>query len=213
MSVVLVHGWGCDAGMWDAVRAELAPALRVQTLDFGFFGAARLPEVSRGEAVLAVGHSLGALWWLTRSDIPWRRLLCINGFPRFTEAPDYRPAVASRVLARMRTQFGRDPAAVLGDFHARCGIPAPAGRPDHGRLEAGLGWLADWDGRAMLAARREDVFALAGSDDAIVPAPMSAAAFSALTPGHLEFVAAGGHGLPQAEPALCARRMETLAGA
>lgn len=208
--VVLVHGWGYDASIWDAVRAELAPMLRVEALDFGFFGAPRLPEVSPGETVLAVGHSLGALWWLTLADIPWRRLLSINGFPRFTEAPDYRPAVAQRVLTRMRTQFGRDPATVLAEFHARCGMPAPGGRPNLDRLDAGLGWLAEWDGRAALATRRDDVFALAGGDDAIVPAAMSAAALSALTPGHLEFVAAPGHGLPLSEPALCAGRIERL---
>jgi pimeloyl-[acyl-carrier protein] methyl ester esterase len=208
--VVLTHGWGYDASIWDAVRAELASTLQVQTLDFGFFGAPRQPEVSPGETVLAVGHSLGALWWLTQADIPWRRLLGISGFPRFTEAPDYRPAVAPRVLARMRTQFRRDPATVLDEFHARCGMPAPAGRPDLDRLDAGLGWLAEWDGRAALAARRDDVFALAGSDDAIVPAAMSTAAFSALTPGHLEFVAVPGHGLPLSEPALCAGRIERL---
>lgn len=209
-SVVLVHGWGYDAGVWDALRARLDPALRVATLDWGFFGAPATvpPAPSFPEPVIAVGHSLGALWWLVQADIPWRRLLCINGFPRFTEAADYAPAVAPRVLARMQAQFAHAPAAVLADFHARCGGHAPAGAPDVERLAAGLAALADWDGRAALAARRADVFALAGADDPIVQAAMSAMAFS---DGHLATVAAPGHLLPLTHAELCAQWIERLA--
>jgi pimeloyl-ACP methyl ester carboxylesterase len=209
--VVLVHGWGYDAGIWDAVRSHLPSVLRVETLDFGFFGAPRRPKVSPGETVLAVGHSLGALWWLAQRDIPWRRLLSIDGFPRFTEAPDGSPAVAPRVLARMRTQFRKHPAAVLAEFHGRCGMPAPTTVPDLDRLAAGLDWLAEWDGRAALAARGDDVCALAGSDDPIVPAEMSAAAFSGLPPGHFASIASLGHRLPVSDPALCACWIERLA--
>lgn len=209
-SVVLVHGWGYDAGVWDALRARLDPALRVATLDWGFFGAPATvpPAPSFPEPVIAVGHSLGALWWLVQADIPWRRLLCINGFPRFTEAADYAPAVAPRVLARMQAQFAHAPAAVLADFHARCGGHAPAGAPDVERLAAGLAALADWDGRAALAARRADVFALAGTGDPIVPAAMSALAFSG---GHLATVDAQGHLLPLTHAGLCAQWIERLA--
>jgi pimeloyl-ACP methyl ester carboxylesterase len=231
-SVVLVHGWGFDAGVWDAVRARLKT--EVASIDFGYFGApatvpssptspqgdgrhaVAVPSMARNSAqpntfaepVIAVGHSLGALWWLAQADIPWRRLLCINGFPRFTEAADYAPAVAPRLLARMQTQFARDPAAVLADFHARCGGHAPAGAPDVERLAAGLAALADWDGRAALAARRADVFALAGADDPIVPAAMSAMAFSG---GHLASVEAPGHLLPLTHAELCAEWIERLA--
>jgi pimeloyl-ACP methyl ester carboxylesterase len=233
-TVVLVHGWGYDAGVWDAVRTRLAPALRVATLDWGFFGApvtvppaptspqgagrhaVAVPSMARDSAqpntfpepVIAVGHSLGALWWLAQADIPWRRLLCINGFPCFTEAADYAPAVAPRLLARMQAQFARDPAAVLADFHARCGGHAPAGAPEVERLAAGLAALATWDGRAALAARRADVFALAGTDDPIVPAAMSAMAFAG---GHLATVDAPGHLLPLTHAELCAQWIERLA--
>jgi len=233
-TVVLVHGWGYDTGVWDALRARLALTLRVATLDWGFFGAAAtvppvptspqgagrhavaVPSMARDSAqpntfpepVIAVGHSLGALWWLAQADIPWRRLLCINGFPRFTEAPDYAPAVAPRVLARMQAQFAREPAAVLADFHARCGGHAPGGTPDVARLATGLDALATWDGRAALAARRADVFALAGAGDPIVPTAMSALAFSG---GHLATVDAPGHLLPLTHAGLCAQWIERLA--
>lgn len=203
--IVLLHGWGYDAGIWDAVRALLPAGLTVETPDFGYFGAVA-PTPTFAEPAIAVGHSLGALWWLTQADIPWRRLLCINGFPRFTEAADYAPAVAPRVLARMRTQFARDPAAVLADFHARCGGHAPAGAPNVERLAAGLDALAAWDGRATLAARRADVVALAGTPDPIVPTAMSTMAF-----GAMECIDAPGHLLPVTHPELCAEWIERLA--
>lgn len=209
-TVVLLHGWGFDASLWDAVRARLPARLSVTALDFGFFGEERL-KVGAGETALAVGHSLGALWWLVQSDLPWRRLLCINGFPRFTETDDFAPAVAPRVLSRMRQQFQHDPAGVLADFHARCGGHAPSGAPNAARLAAGLGWLAEWDGRATLAARRSDVVALAGAHDPIVPAAMSAMAFGA--EGAVEFIDAPGHLLPLTHPEVCADWIERLTNA
>ena len=206
-TVVLVHGWGFDASLWDAVCGQLDPAIPVATIDFGYFGAV-LPAPTFHEPVMAVGHSLGALWWLTQADMPWSRLLCINGFPRFTATDDY-PGVAPRVLARMQAQFVRDPAAVLADFHARCCANStwvPQGAPDTVRLAAGLDWLAAWDGRATLAARRADVFALAGSDDPIVPRAMSTQAFGA----QCEFADVPGHLLPLMASELCAQHIESL---
>ena len=207
-TIVLVHGWGYDASLWDAVRARLPATWKVVPLDFGYFGAV-LPALTFDGPVIAVGHSLGALWWLTQGEIPWRRLLSINGFPRFTETADYAPAVSPRLLARMQTQFRRDPAAVLADFHARCGGHAPSGTPDIERLAAGLDWLADWDGRATLAARRADVAALAGARDPIVPAAMSTMAFGAVAT--IDAINAGGHLLPVTHPDLCAQWIERLA--
>lgn len=204
--VVLVHGWGYDASLWERVRALLLPEHPVVTLDFRFYGTVP-PAPTFAVPVLAVGHSLGALWWLAQSAIPWSRLLAINGFPRFTETDGYAPAVAPRLLTRMQAQFAREPEFVLADFHARCGGQAPAGRPDLARLAAGLGWLADWDGREMLAARRAEVSALAASDDPIVPQAMSAMAWGEAC----ATVDTAGHLLPLTHPEVCADWIERLA--
>lgn len=209
MNVVLAHGWGSDTAIWNAVRARLDPALTVHTIDFGYFGAVP-PAPSFAAPVLAVGHSLGALWWLLDETIPWQRLLCIDGFSRFAATADF-PGVAARVLERMRRQLARDPAAVLADFHRRCGTACPTGAPDTDKLAAGLALLAECDGRATLAARRADIWALAGADDPIVPRAMSAAAFAALPPGRLEFVDVPGHRLPLSAPDICAHWIERLA--
>lgn len=208
-TVVLAHGWGCDARLWDAVRARLSSTLHVETLDFGYFGAAS-PAPSFVKPVIAVGHSLGALWWLTQDEVRWRRLLCIDGFPRFTATAGY-PGIAPRLLERMRQQFAADPAAVLADFHARCGIPGPSATPDRARLAAGLAQLTDLDGRAALAARKDDVWVLAGTDDPIVPRALTEAAFAALPAGHVGYVSAPGHALPLTAPERCAAWIERLA--
>jgi len=204
-TIALMHGWGYDARLWDEVRARLDPALEVIALDLGFYGAAT-PATAWPEPVIAVGHSLGALWWLTQATQSWRRLLCINGFPRFTATSGYAAGVPARTLARMRRQFAREPLRVLAEFHARCGAHAPAAAPDIARLATGLDWLAAWDGRATLARRRQDVFALAGRHDPIVPAAMSAMAFDAV-----EFIDDAGHLLPVTHPEACARWIERLA--
>lgn len=208
-TIVLAHGWGFDHGVWNEVRARLAAAHRVQTLDFGFFGAPR--QTVMNEPVIAVGHSLGACWWLAQSPIPWRRLLLINGFPRFTEAADYAPAVAPRVLARMRKTFAGQAAAVLNEFRTVCGAPAAPAGFDAERLAAGLDWLAEWDGRNILRVRAADIWALAGADDPIVPAATSRAALACLPAEHLGFAAGTGHVLPLAAPGLCAEWIERVA--
>ena len=214
-TVVLVHGWGYDSSIWDAVRAQLPPALPVVTLDFGYFISAVPPVPTFPKPVIAVGHSLGALWWLSQAAMPWQRLLCINGFPRFCATDDYAPAVAPRMLARMRAQFELDPAGVLADFHARCvalgSTAGPLAEPATARLLAGLDALAEWDGRSTLAGRHDDIYALAGTDDPIVPAAMSAVAFAALPPDHLSFIPATGHLLPVTAPTLCAEWIARLA--
>ena len=208
-TIVLAHGWGFDHHVWNAVRERLAPSHRVECIDFGFFGAVPLLPTFP-EPVIAVGHSLGACWWLTQATFPWRRLLSINGFPRFTEAADYVPAVAPRVLARMRKQFALTPAAVLAEFRSFCGASTAPAEFDAAGLAAGLDWLAAWDGRKRLAERAADIFALASRNDPIVPAGMSQAAFAVLG-DRLAFGDVAGHVLPLAAPDFCAEWIERIA--
>lgn len=227
-TLVFAHGWGFDHRLWDGVRLRLALAHRVDTVDLGFFGEPRMPmlaKVGDGETValdatladsgpvIAVGHSLGACWWLTQSPIAWQRLLIINGFPRFTEYDGFAPAVAPRVLSRMQTQFAREPAKVLADFRARCNATSVSGKadsPDIARLADGLQWLAEWDGRAMLADRIADVHVLAGAADPIVPRAMTEMAFAALPAERLHWSDAPGHVLPLTAPDVCAHWIEGL---
>ena len=91
--------------------------------------------------------------------------------------------------------------------------PPPPAPFDAARLADGLGWLADWDGRARLAERSGDIWALASANDPIVPAGMSRAAFAGLPGDHVLLADTAGHVLPLAAPELCARWIERIAAA
>lgn len=207
--ITLVHGWGYDATLWRDVVPLLAD-LDVEVADLGFFGPPALP--ARCDAPrIAVGHSLGALWWLASTDLPWHRLVAINGFPRFTAAADFPHGVAPRVLERMRKRFVAAPADVLGEFQKNCGGAGPTLPSDTAPLSAGLATLADLDGRAAWAAHADKIFLLAARRDAIVPTALSAAAGSALGAGHLRWVEDGGHLLPLSHARECAELIRAAA--
>lgn len=213
-TLVLVHGWGFDARVWDPLRRALG-GLRTQTVDLGFFGRARDPDPGGGEDVVAVGHSLGFLWLLRRRPVRWRALVSIAGIPRFTRAPDYDHGVDPRVLARMRARLGRAPAATLADFRARAG--APDGQAltgvDAARLADGLAWLAEWDARGELAADGAPLLALAAADDAIVPMRLSEAVFAARPGTAWRRASHGGHALPLSRPEWCAEEIRAFVAA
>lgn len=200
--ITLVHGWGYDASLWREV-VPLLTGFDVEVCDLGFFGAPRLPTACDAPRI-AVGHSLGALWWLAMSDLPWTQLVAINAFPRFTAAADFPHGVAPRVLERMRKRFAVAPAAVLADFQATCGGTGP-GLPDDTRtLEQGLATLGDIDARQQWDARATDIRLLAGRRDAIVPTALTEDVAAALPQEHLRWIDDGGHLLPLTHPAECA---------
>ncbi len=195
--ILLVHGWGYNAGFWEPLRAALGvPSM---ALDLGYFGAGSA-DVPHGVTLL-VGHSLGFLWLARQRSLRHLPLIGINAFPRFLEAEDYAPAIAPRLLNRMKRRVIVDPAAVLAEFWQRAGAPGPDRRPDAAALASGLDHLATWDERENLANRTSSVCLIAGTEDAIVPAAMTRMAFKSSAIGWL----AGGHALPRTHPAQLAR--------
>ena len=209
--ICLLHGWGYDAGLWREV-VPLLDGCEIEVADLGYFGPAQLPQTAPPTALrIAVGHSLGALCWLTQTALPWRALIAIGGFARFCATPDFPHAVAPRVLQRMRQRFDVSPAAVLADFHTACGGAGPALPADTQALAAGLALLEELDGREMLAQRRNAIWALAARNDAIVPAAMSAASFQALPAARLRWLDDGGHLLPLTQAQHCAALIREVA--
>lgn len=195
--ILFVHGWGYDAGFWEPVRAALgAPST---ALDLGYFGA---PNAAIPQGItLLVGHSLGFLWLLRQGALRHVPLIGINAFPRFLEADGYRPAIAPRVLERMRRRVVSDARGVLEDFWTRAGAPGPNGAANTAALAEGLDQLAAWDEREDLAARASATRLIAGRQDAIVPAAMTEMAFPESQIAWLP----GGHALPQTHAAEIAR--------
>ncbi|SOD96670.1 alpha/beta fold hydrolase [Caenispirillum bisanense] len=191
-TVLLVHGWGFDAGVWDAVRPRL-DGLSVRALDLGFFGPPDL-ALPAEPVDLAVGHSMGVLWLLTEGRGRWRRLASVNGFPRFTAAADFPEGTPPRMVQRMAARLADDPAGVLDAFRVRCGAGPTQRAPDAARLAWGLDLLSTGDGRPVPA----DTAALAGEADPIVPLAMARAGFSNV------HALGGGHLLPLTDPAAVA---------
>ena len=199
--ILFVHGWGYDASFWDPVRALLG-ATPSATLDLGYFGTAQttLP----GKPTLLVGHSLGFQWLARQGALKQMPLVGINAFPRFVEAEDYRPAVAARVLERMRRRVIVDTRDLLGEFWTRAGATGPDGAPNTAALAEGLDHLAAWDERENLALRASPARLIAGKEDAIVPAAMTEMAFKGSKIAWLP----GGHALPQTHAAEIARLIQ-----
>jgi pimeloyl-[acyl-carrier protein] methyl ester esterase len=191
--ILFVHGWGYDARFWDPLRNALGDRPSV-ALDLGYFGAAQM-AIPSGVTIL-VGHSLGFLWLLRQHSLRRLPLIGINPFPRFLESADYSPAVAPRVLERMKRRIAADPRGVLAEFWQRAGAVGPENSPDPAALAEGLDHLATWDERENLAVRASSVRLIAGEEDAIVPPDMTRMAFSNFAADWLQ----GGHALPRTHP-------------
>jgi pimeloyl-[acyl-carrier protein] methyl ester esterase len=188
-TLILLHGWGFDARLWDAF-VEALPDYRAVRWDRGYFGA---PAAAATEGpVIGIGHSLGSMLLADQlpADAP---LVAINGFDHFT-GPD---GVAPRLVERMQSRFAESPAEVLTDFRARCGAPPAAAAIDETRLADDLALLASH--RAKTGTRR--ILLLQGGMDPILPAALRETAF----PGAIRATCAeAGHLLPVTHPAWCA---------
>lgn len=195
--ILFVHGWGYDAHFWDPLRSALGN-VRSAALDLGYFGPART-AIPHGVTII-VGHSLGFLWLLRQHALRHLPLIGINPFPRFLESADYSPAIAPRVLERMKRRIAIDPRGVLAEFWQRAGAVGPEESPDPVALAQGLDQLATWDERENLATRASSVRLITGEEDAIVPADMTRMAFRNFAVDRLP----GGHALPRTHPAALA---------
>jgi pimeloyl-[acyl-carrier protein] methyl ester esterase len=147
---------------------------------------------------VVVGHSLGFAWALANIPRPWAGALAINGFPRFTHAPDFPDGVPQRVVGKMLARLVTAPEEVVSDFLGRCGQDGVDTRTlVHAPLQASLSWLALCDEREALAGLDCPVAALAGGADPIVPEAMSRLAFDGRD---LDIVPEAGHLLPMTHP-------------
>ena len=203
MHFVLVHGWGFHAGIWTDFVSQLDGA-GVTLIDLGFVASGPQGEQDWPSDAIAVGHSLGLLWLLSRGGGRFRALVSVQGFDCFCchIAP-------SRVIA-LKRGIEREPYLTLEAFWRSCGAPGFATREalDVGRLHEGLDWLMHWDARSVKDALECPVLALAARDDAIVPAAMSQAIWQE---AELIWSPDGGHVLPLRHPRWCARHVVEFA--
>ncbi|MCJ2185034.1 alpha/beta hydrolase, partial [Novosphingobium sp. 1949] len=139
MKLLFVHGWGFDRHFWEPLCAHLSGYERVVE-DRGYFGAPLSPAIEG--PYLAVTHSFGTMRALAAPAPGLCGIVAINGFDRFSAAPD-RAGVPVRVIDRMLRRFGENPETVLAEFRRSCGSAAPFGPIDPAPLRADLLRLRD----------------------------------------------------------------------
>lgn len=194
--ILFAHGWSFDASLWAGVIRAL-PGHCCHALDFGYYGPARLEWPEPPE--LVVGHSFGCLWAMQHASLVGVPLLAVNGFTRFSAAPDFPQGIPVRVLERMLRRLGESPDEVLSAFRERVQGPPP---PPHSQpipLARDLERLLRDDARNSIG--RQPTAALSADDDPLLSVPMSEAMF----PSGLRRLPHGDHLLPLTEPEQVAR--------
>ncbi len=132
--LVLLHGWGLNAGIWDGVAAELALSHRLhridmpghgrsewspQCLSLDDFTRAVAPYVPRHSTIL--GWSFGGMVALRLASLAPERisgLVLISTTPRFVTAADWTPAMTPQVLSNFGVRLRDDYRATIQDFLA-----------------------------------------------------------------------------------------------
>ncbi len=196
--LVLLHGWGLHAGIWDGVAERLAAQFRVHLVDLPGHGRSapgadfslagvcdRLVAVTPAPAHW-LGWSLGGLLALgVASRFPARvaRLVLVASSPRFVAGPDWPRAMPAATLDGFAADLARDPRATLTRFLSLVARGAPDGTvlrrlratlhaappPAAVALSGGLAILRDADLRATLETLAAPALWLGGARDTLVP--------------------------------------------
>jgi pimeloyl-[acyl-carrier protein] methyl ester esterase len=197
-ALLMLHGWGLDAALWDGVCAALED-WDVIRWDRGYFGSPHHATPDR--PVIAIGHSLGALMLALSPPPEAIALVAVNGFDRFAG----EGAVPSRVVERMRSRFAEAPGSVLADFRERIGVPLTPAIADAGALADDLALLGTGDACGL---ERPPTLVLHGADDPLLPAEMREATFAGAPRETLE---GAGHLLPLTHAGWVAARIRAVA--
>ncbi|MDP2239028.1 MAG: pimeloyl-ACP methyl ester esterase BioH [Burkholderiales bacterium] len=197
--LVLVHGWGMHAGIWDGLARELSAQFRVHAVDLPGYGesatcdpctlehmasllARQMPQRS-----LVCGWSLGglvALTWAALAPRQVARLALIATTPCFTQRVGWPHAIAADVLHDFAEGLRTDYAATLKRFLSLQALGDAQARqvaqrlkvsllaraaPDPVALGQGLEILLNADLRDRLGAIGQPVLVVHGDRDLLTP--------------------------------------------
>ena len=233
--VVLLHGWGFSAGVWDELAGRLGPRLRVHVPDLPGYGAAPAcaPYTLEGIAAAVarsaparchvVGWSLGgeiALAWARRTPHQVQRLALIGTTPCFTSKPGWPCAAAPALLREFGRSLAADRAGTLarfaavqakGDARARRFASVmrqlSEGSATDEVLAAGLDVLAGADLRRELPRVRQPTLVLHGARDRIVPPVAGRRLAAALPNARFSLLRACAHAPFLSQPVRVAREL------
>ena len=221
--IVLVHGWGMNARVFNELSDDLSARAEVCALPLpGYDGlptcgadldaiALALSRRAPRPCVVA-GWSLGglaALEWARAAPEQVERLVLLGATPSFVRRDDWADAIEAPVLQEFARALERDPPGTLRRFLTLQveGEAAPAETlrklracskegefPARATLREGLELLLKSDIRNRLPAVRQKTLVVHGARDALVP--LAAAEFLAGTLPRAQLAVIGGAGHP-----------------
>jgi pimeloyl-[acyl-carrier protein] methyl ester esterase len=221
--VVLLHGWGVSAAVWDDLRARLGPGFRLHAPDLPGYGVQReaVPRTLRGVAAAlaraaprrcqVVGWSLGgqvALEWAAAAPGQLAALVLIATTPSFVCRGDWPHGIDAGVLREFARSLDTDREETLrrfvllqsrGDIRqrrvARALRAALSSRalPRAATLASGLELLLGSDLRARLEAIAQPALVVHGSGDVLTPPAAGEYLARTLTAARLAIVPGAGH--------------------
>ena len=221
--LVLLHGWGMNAAVWEGLPAAI-PGVATTPIELPGHGSCPLTESAKdldawADACLAaaperavwLGWSLGGLVALAAALRAPERvvgLVLMTATPRFIQAPDWPAAMAEKTLGQFHDGLLADPAGTLDRFLALQVRGSAAARetlrtlrrelaerpaPDPRALALGLDLLRDGDLRLGLAGLACPSLWLFGSHDTLVPAAVAPAVATLLPEARVEVIRGAAH--------------------
>jgi pimeloyl-[acyl-carrier protein] methyl ester esterase len=240
LDIVLLHGWGCSARVWDELAARLASCFRVHAPDLPGYGAAAACVPYTLEALAdtvarsaprrcrVAGWSLGgevALAWARRAPYQVERLALIGTTPCFMSRPGWPCATAPTVLREFGLRLASDRKGTLARFAAaQARGDARATRfagllerlvedgATDGALSAGLRVLAKADLRRELSRVKQPALVLHGARDRIVPPAAGRRLAAALPDARFALLRSCGHAPFLSQPGPVARALREFFG-
>jgi len=220
--LVLLHGWGMNAGIWQSLLPGLRERFRVTRIELPGHGAS--PVIPGGltdwaEACLAaaperaawVGWSLGGLiaqQAALRAAERIEKLCLVTATPCFVQRGDWIQALPGSVFEQFASALTADPVATLRRFlglqvkgvdDARALLrlldKALAGRPAADRLglQQGLEILLTADLRNELPGLKVPAYWLFGRHDTLVPVALAGRINTLLPGARVKIVEGAGH--------------------
>lgn len=221
--LVLLHGWGTDARVFDELAPALGQRFRVHAVNLPGYGSsapctpytpesiAEVLAIALPESCAVCGWSMGgqvALAWARRAPRQVTRIALVAATPCFVRRGDWPHAVEAEVLRQFAHSLATDREGTLRRFLALQAMGDDAARAVAARLRnrlldrdgpsapvlaAGLDLLLNSDLRGALADVAQPALVVHGDRDRLVPLAAGEYLVSNLPEARLETIRGAAH--------------------